>query len=147
MGFRVGADDYLSKPFDVEELVWRVRAILRRRQVLTDNEQEDHHIIKVGDYVLDIRSFTITTPKGKIPLTPVQFDLLYHLMSHPGQVFSQARLLEEVWDYPTDTGSPDLVRVHIKNLREKVEANPSEPTFIITMPGLGYAVVEVPDEA
>ena len=61
-------------------------------------------------------------------------------MSHPGQTFSPTRLLDEVWDYPSDTGSPDLVRVHIKNLRERVEPDPKSPTFIRTIPGYGYAV-------
>jgi two-component system alkaline phosphatase synthesis response regulator PhoP/two-component system response regulator RpaA len=70
----------------------------------------------------------------------VQYDLVYHLMSHPGQIFSPGRLLDEVWDYPVDTGSPDLVRVHIKNLRERVETVPSAPDFIRTVPGYGYTV-------
>jgi len=75
-----------------------------------------------------------------VRLTPIQFDLLYHLMSHPGEIFSPARLLDEVWDYPSDAGSPDLVRVHIKNLRERVELDPREPTFIETVPGFGYTI-------
>jgi two-component system alkaline phosphatase synthesis response regulator PhoP/two-component system response regulator RpaA len=78
--------------------------------------------------------------RGKLRLTPVQYDLLYHLMSHPGQIFSPARLLDEVWDYPSDTGSPDLVRVHIKNLRERIETDPRSPTFILTLPGHGYTI-------
>jgi DNA-binding response OmpR family regulator len=70
----------------------------------------------------------------------VQFDLLYYLMSHPGQIFSPSRLLDEVWDYPSDTGSPDLVRVHIKNLRERIESDPGSPRFIRTVSGYGYTV-------
>ena len=79
-------------------------------------------------------------------LTPVQYDLLYHLMSHAGQIFSPARLLDEVWDYPSDAGSPDLVRVHIKNLRERIEINPSSPKFIQTVPGYGYTVKSETEE-
>jgi DNA-binding response OmpR family regulator len=95
----------------------------------------------VGEYVLDTRSYELHTPNhSKLRLTPVQYDLLYHLMSHPGQIFSPARLLDEVWDYPSDTGSPDLVRVHIKNLRERIEKDPSAPRFIRTVPGYGYTV-------
>jgi two-component system alkaline phosphatase synthesis response regulator PhoP/two-component system response regulator RpaA len=95
----------------------------------------------VGEYVLDTRSYEIYTPhKGRLRLTPVQYDLLYHLMSHPGQIFSPARLLDEVWDYPSDAGSPDLVRVHIKNLRERIEEDPSQPKFIRTVPGYGYTI-------
>ena len=70
----------------------------------------------------------------------MQYELLLHLMSHPGEIFSPNRLLDEVWDYPTDTGSPDLVRVHIKNLRERIEEDPRLPSFIRTVPGYGYTV-------
>jgi DNA-binding response OmpR family regulator len=70
----------------------------------------------------------------------VQYDLLYHLMTHPGEIFSPSRLLDEVWDYPSDAGSPDLVRVHIKNLRERIEEDPRNPVFIRTVPGYGYTI-------
>jgi DNA-binding response OmpR family regulator len=79
-------------------------------------------------------------------LTPVQYDLLYHLMGHPGEIFSPSRLLGEVWAYPSDAGSPDLVRVHIKNLREWIEADPRTPIFIQTVPGYGYTIQPVEDE-
>jgi DNA-binding response OmpR family regulator len=174
-GFTAGADDYLSKPFNIDELILRVRAILRRTQepahVSTPLEMEakpqealpsrsqaaykqagsenrpvdSPHCIVVGEYVLDTRSYELNTPqRGKLRLTPVQYDLLYHLMSHPGQIFSPARLLDEVWDYPSDTGSPDLVRVHIKNLRERIEVNSGSPRFIRTVPGYGYTVSSDP---
>jgi DNA-binding response OmpR family regulator len=152
-GFVAGADDYLTKPFNVDELILRVRAILRRTQAAkvsatqASNGEggatpaEDGTKITIGDYTLDTRSYELTTPNhGKLRLTPVQYDLLYHLMSHPGRIFSPARLLDEVWDYPANTGSPDLVRVHIKNLRERIEEDPSNPTFIRTVPGYGYTV-------
>ncbi|MBI3762814.1 MAG: response regulator transcription factor [Chloroflexi bacterium] len=142
-GFRAGADDYLTKPFNVDELLLRVRAILRRTRA-ADPPDESGYRLSVGEYVLDTRSFELRTPRGVVVLTPVQFDLLYHLMSHPGQVFSPMRLLQEVWDYPSDTGSPDLVRVHIKNLRERVEADPRSPTFIGTVQGHGYTVAARP---
>lgn len=165
-GFRVGADDYLTKPFNIDELILRVRAILRRakpqsadaapspaaqemisaRQLDLSPSKKYREVkrerrIQIGGYILDTQSFELTTPSTeKVLLTPVQFDLLYHLMSHPGEIFSPARLLDEVWDYPSDTGSPDLVRVHIKNLRKRVEANPSNPAFIRTVPGYGYTI-------
>jgi DNA-binding response OmpR family regulator len=171
-GFQAGADDYLAKPFNVDELILRVRAILRRtrrisgahdgrglapspagEQLSADARRALQQIqskarppaasqcLVVGDYVLDTQSFELYTPRrGRVRLTPVQYDLVYHLMSHPGQIFSPSRLLDEVWDYPVDTGSPDLVRVHIKNLRERVEANPSAPDFIRTVPGYGYTI-------
>lgn len=139
-GLRAGADDYLIKPFNLDELYLRVRAILRRTH--RDSHEEPPQTLSVGAYTLDTRSFEISGPNGIAVLTPVQFDLLYHLMSHAGQVFSPERLLQEVWDYPHDTGSPDLVRVHIKNLRVKTEADPSNPSFIQTIKGHGYKVTE-----
>jgi DNA-binding response OmpR family regulator len=169
-GFLAGGDDYLTKPFNLDELLLRVRAILRRTQsrevpqfetpaasseALTPAAQKvvsrilsrakspgsAHRPLVVGDYVLDTQSYELHTPRrGKIRLTPIQYDLIYHLMSHPGQIFSPIRLLDEVWDYPVDTGSPDLVRVHIKKLRERVETDPKQPEFIRTVPGYGYVV-------
>lgn len=170
-GFKAGADDYLSKPFNIDELILRVRAILRRSTgVLQQAHSSDHtedisseltpraravleqldketrvvdtgRYLIVGDYVLDTQTYELHTPsQGKLRLTPVQYELLYYLMGHPDQIFSPSRLLDEVWDYPTDAGSPDLVRVHIKNLRERIEADPSNPKFIRTVPGFGYTV-------
>jgi DNA-binding response OmpR family regulator len=179
-GFMSGGDDYLCKPFNVDELMLRIRAILRRsnnplngheavelpppakatppvKKSATSHKSSrkgdgrdsavdmsappSRHRLIVGEYVLDTRSYELSTPaRGKIRLTPVQFDLLQHLMRHPGEIFSPSRLLDEVWDYPSDTGSPDLVRVHIKNLRERIEADPRLPVFIRTVPGYGYTV-------
>jgi DNA-binding response OmpR family regulator len=166
-GFNAGADDYLSKPFNIDELILRVGAILKRTRVLRRErnqteapaawvepalagsatarpapvETDDRHRLMLGEYMLDTRSYELHAPqKGKIRLTPVQYDLLYHLMTHPGEIFSPARLLDEVWDYPSGRGSPDLVRVHIKALRERIEPDPKSPRFIRTVPGYGYTI-------
>jgi DNA-binding response OmpR family regulator len=164
-GFMAGADDYLVKPFNIDELALRIRAILRRVRrhhpqetlgsVVSDTHQNDKapefagkekptkpsYQIIVGEYILNVRTYELTTPdKGKIRLTPVQYDLLYHLISHLGEIFSPNRLLDEVWDYPSDVGSPDLVRVHIKNLRERIEPDPRNPIFIQTIAGYGYTI-------
>jgi DNA-binding response OmpR family regulator len=149
-GFKVGADDYLSKPFNVNELILRVQAILRRTRTLpppglemglTEPEGVPSHQLILQGYTLDTRSFELHTPsRGTIRLTPVQYDLLYHLMTHPGETFSPNRLLDEIWDYPSGKGSPDLVRVHIKTLRERIESDPTAPSFIQTVPGRGYMV-------
>jgi len=166
-GFLAGADDYLCKPFNVDELILRIRAILRRFSSLKEQASnaaaQTESVLKpsvkpadilkpekdaanktqmvIGEYVLNVRTYELTIPnKGKIRLTPVQFDLLYHLMCHPGEIFSPSRLLDEVWDYPSDAGSPDLVRVHIKNLRERIEEDPKNPRFIQTVAGYGYTI-------
>ncbi len=136
-GFRAGADDYLIKPFNMQELELRVKAILRRMTPEAPEPEEVTEVI-VGNVVLDCRAFKVTTPYITSLLTNVQFDLLYHLMSHADQVFNSQQLLQDVWDYPRDTGSPELVRAHIKNLREKIEPAPSEPIYIRTIQGHGY---------
>lgn len=136
-GFRAGADDYLSKPFNMEELQLRVKAILRRSGDHTAKPEKPNHV-DAGDVRLDCRTFKVTTPHGDALLTNVQFDLLYHLMSHADEVFNSQQLLQDVWDYPPDTGSPELVRAHIKNLREKIEPAPSQPIYIRTIQGHGY---------
>lgn len=138
-GFRAGGDDYLTKPFNIEELHLRVKAILRRSKTgVVKPVLEPFHQINVGDVVLDCRTFEVTTAERKVLLTNVQFDLLYHLMSNAGTIFTSQQLLQDVWDYPRDTGSPELVRAHIKNLREKVEEDPTNPTYLLTIKGHGY---------
>ncbi len=180
-GFNAGADDYLCKPFNIDELILRLRAILRRvrsrnRFYLDENNEEtafsgaghplsepvsqgarstppgawqnslNRQNIVVGEYVLNTLSYELSTPsRGKLRLTPVQYELLHHMMRHPGEIFSPSRLLDEVWDYPSDAGSPDLVRVHIKNLRERIEDDPRQPKFIRTVAGYGYTVGPEPE--
>lgn len=161
VGLSLGADDYLRKPFNVDELLLRVIAILRRTRnenrqasqsesaILAGSEQKttplhqssESHIVRIGDYSLDTRTFMFSSPvKGEFRVTPVQYALLYHLMSHPNKIFSPSLLLEEVWDYPDTAGSADLVRVHVKNLREAIEADPQNPVFIKTIKGYGYTI-------
>lgn len=160
IGLSVGADDYLGKPFNLDELLLRVKAILRRtvhankqadqqgaeaagsdRKTRPINQPEVDPVIRIGEYSLNTRTYVFTSPKkGKFRLTPVQYTLLYHLMTHPNKIFSPSLLLDEVWDYPSDTGSADLVRVHIKNIRESIEEDPKNPVFIKTVQGYGYTI-------
>ena len=136
-GFRAGADDYLTKPFNLEELQLRIKAILRRVSRSTPPPSSK---LRVRQLILDRNSYEVTTDKKQAKLTPIEFDLLYHLMMYPNEVFTSDRLLQEVWDYPSESGSPDLVRMHIKNLREKIEADPRKPEFILTIPRRGYTI-------
>jgi DNA-binding response OmpR family regulator len=138
-GFRAGADDYLTKPFNLEELQLRIQAILRR--VITPvTAPPPKPQISINNVVLDRYSYRVTADSREATLTPIEFDLLYHLMTHPNEVFTSDRLLQEVWDYPSESGSPDLVRMHIKNLRTKIEKDPSKPQFILTIPRRGYTI-------
>ena len=166
VGFQAGADDYINKPFNLEELLLRVRAVLRRTQEFkslhsgssssSGNGIQKYRLLKGFDestnsltlkgYTLDLKTYEVILPNRKrVLLTPIQFNLLVHLMSHPGEIFSPARLLDEIWDYPSDAGSPDLVRVHIKNLRNRIETDPLFPAFIETIPGYGYTIRPEPE--
>jgi DNA-binding response OmpR family regulator len=140
-GLRAGADDYISKPFNLEELILRVKAVLRRS--VREEDEERVGVLEACGLHLNTRTFEVRTREREgILLTPTEFDLLYHLMRNAGQVFSSERLLQEVWDFPYDTGSTDLVRAHIRNLREKIEVDPRNPAYVRTVPRHGYVVTE-----
>jgi two-component system alkaline phosphatase synthesis response regulator PhoP len=137
-GYAVGADDYLTKPFDIRELVMRVRALLRRASPTW--RQSDHHELKVGDLRLNRATFTLSTPEKSVALTPVETDLMHYLMTHPGLLHSPKKLLVQVWRNPEDVGSEDVVRQHIKNIRHKIEPDPAKPRYIRTVRPHGYTV-------
>ncbi|UCC88928.1 MAG: response regulator transcription factor [Anaerolineales bacterium] len=134
-GFDAGADDYVPKPFDMRELEVRVHAVLRRAQPYASAET-----LQVGGLTLDVRSREASSDKNTCILTPTEFSLLDYMMRRPGEILPTYRLLEEVWDYPPGVGDPALVRMHIRNLREKLEENPSQPEFILTLGRQGYVI-------
>lgn len=136
-GFEAGADDYIVKPFDLRELELRVKALLRRTR---QGEDPSTGAFRVGPIALDPQTFELRTPDRSVLLTPVEYDLMQFLMRHPGQVFSATLLLQEVWGYPPGMGTTDLVRVHVKNLRDKIEPDPQRPRYIRNVPRRGYAV-------
>jgi DNA-binding response OmpR family regulator len=134
-GLGSGADDYLTKPFDVRELTARVKALARRSAVgLTAN------VIKVGDVELDRDKFSVTVSQKAIKLVPKEFALLEFLMRHRNIVFSADALLSRVWKAEEDA-SPEIIRTHIKNLRKKLEHD-GKPPIIETVYGVGYKVVD-----
>lgn len=140
-GLDDGGDDYLAKPFDLGELKARIRALLRRRRPLPTvgpEFQDRSFLLGVGPLTLDLHTCRVDVGGKSVQLTPTEFDLLRYLMIHAGQVFPSKQLLQQVWSCSPGTADPSLVRVHIKNLREKIEPDPPHPTYIRTIPGHGY---------
>ncbi|WP_282560923.1 response regulator transcription factor [Trichothermofontia sichuanensis] len=141
-GFSQGADDYLTKPFDLEELLYRVEAILKRQRSL---ENARNQSLVFANLRIDPERREVTLNNQMVTLTALEFDLLYFLASHPGRVWRRAELIQEVWDYEDYVGDPRVVDVHIGQIRKKIEADTSQPTLIHTVRGVGYKF-EVPCE-
>ncbi|HEY64078.1 MAG TPA: response regulator transcription factor [Caldilineae bacterium] len=134
-GFELGADDYITKPFTFKEMEARIQAILRR--VEWSRSRPSPHVISIGRVTIDTESHEVFVDGESRHLTPIEFRLLYYLMSHAGQTVPKATLFREVWGYDF-VGGTNLVEVGIRRLREKIEENPSKPTHILTVRGAGY---------
>lgn len=138
-GFELGADDYITKPFKMAELIARLEAILRR--VETRNVRKAPPIVRVGELEIDEPRHRVLVRGKEITLTPMEFELLYFLAANAGQVFDRETLFREVWGYEY-VGETNLVDVCVRRLREKVEVEPSHPRVILTVRGVGYKLAD-----
>lgn len=137
LGLNVGADDYVTKPFNPAEVIARVRSCLRRYLQLGGNVRRDDETLKNGGIELDDREKRVMVDGEKVNLTPTEFDILRLFMKNPGKVFSPRDIYREVW-HDSPLGSENTVAVHIRHLREKIEINPAEPRYITAVWGQGY---------
>jgi two-component system response regulator RegX3 len=135
VGLELGADDYVTKPYSSRELLARIRAVLRRRVEL--DEVEDDNVLEAGRVRMDVDRHTIAVSGNEISMPLKEFELLELLLRNAGRVLTRGQLIDRVWgsDYFGDTKTLD---VHIKRIRSRIEANPSEPSMLVTVRGLGY---------
>ncbi len=140
LGLDEGGDDYLAKPFDLKELKAHIRALLRRGRLVAPRGRgrDVPDSLTFGDLTFHLRTCQVCVKGNPIKLTPLEFDLLRYLMTHPGEAFPSEHLLQQVWGWPPQTGDPDLVRWHVKRLRAKIETDPLHPTYIRTVSRHGY---------
>ena len=134
VGLELGADDYVTKPYSTRELLARIRAVLRRR---VDTDLDDNQVLESGTVRMDVERHTVSVDGKDVPMPLKEFELLELLLRNSGRVLTRGQLIDRVWgaDYFGDTKTLD---VHIKRLRAKVEADPANPTHILTVRGLGY---------
>jgi len=137
LGLEVGADDYVSKPFSIRELVARVKAQFRRGEALQDPGQQNASHRQAGDLELEVDKRRVTLAGKQIDLTAKEFDLLLQFIDHPGRVYSRMQLLDSVWGYGHE-GYEHTVNSHINRLRGKIEKDPAHPNYILTVWGVGY---------
>jgi DNA-binding response OmpR family regulator len=134
LGLELGADDYLTKPFSLRELTARIRAVLRRAE---KTAAASSAMLRVGDLTLDRGSRLVTVDSNTVELTPSEFDLLATMMASPGRVFSRLELLDKLQGDAYE-GYERTIDVHIRNLRTKIEPDPRNPRFVLTVYGIGY---------
>ena len=137
LGLELGADDYVVKPFSVRELISRIRAQLRRAygELAVDSNYER---IRSGEIEIDVEKLQVLRSGELVPLTAIEFRLIRYLVSHPNRPFSRSALIEEIWGYNGEIGSDRTVDVHIRHLRQKIEQDPANPRWILTVRGVGY---------
>jgi two-component system, OmpR family, alkaline phosphatase synthesis response regulator PhoP len=141
-GFEAGADDYLAKPFSPRELEYRIEALLRRGQT-TKSDGGDEDRMEIGDLVVDKRRHEVSRGGARIDLTPLEFQILELLASEPGRAWSRNDLLDRVWSTEYE-GYQRNIDPHINRLRKKLEADPKNPHYVLTVRGVGYKLNENP---
>ncbi len=137
LGLEIGADDYITKPFSVRELIARVKAVLRRVEISKQPQEEKDRQIRNGDLFINIGMRVVEVGEKRIELSPKEFDLLVLLASNPGKTFTRMSLLNQVWGYEFE-GFEHTVNSHINRLRTKIETNLNQPEYILTTWGVGY---------
>jgi DNA-binding response OmpR family regulator len=137
LGLELGADDYVVKPYSLRELISRVRAMLRRAYGELA-PQAGSERLRFGEIEIDLERLRVTRAGKPVDLTPTEFRLLHALASRPSRPLRRETLIEDVWGYPSDVGSPRTVDAHMRHLRQKLEEDPSNPRWLVTVRGVGY---------
>jgi two-component system response regulator VicR len=139
VGLEMGADDYMTKPFSLRELLSRIRAQIRR--AYGELAISDSDVLYAGDLVIDRRRGKALRGDMDLNLTPTELRLLTFLAQHPNQVLSRGQILDAVWGYDNLPDTEQVVTVNVRRLREKIEIDPSDPALVVTVPGIGYRLV------
>ncbi|MCC8015113.1 MAG: response regulator transcription factor [Eubacterium sp.] len=140
MGFCLGGDDYMVKPFSFTEIVARVKALLRRYYIYRNSEEEEGKVIKIGDLVIDTDKNSVTVGGNEVILTDIEYNILLLLASHRKKIFTNENIYESVWNEMYVYSASNTVTVHIRKLRSKIEKDPQNPKYIKTVWGRGYRI-------
>lgn len=143
IGLGLGADDYLTKPFGLGELSARVKAMLRRYVYFNNDPKEpSSSVLTHGELAIHLHTYEVTSPTGKKTLTAKEFEILKLFLSNPSRVFTKSQIFQSVWQEENNMSDENTVMVHIRRLRTKIEADPSQPVYIQTVWGIGYKLGE-----